>query len=712
MITRSLKDPVTKIYGIGEAVANKLAGIGVTNVFDLLNLFPRKYEDWSSLDKLYGLSDGQLITFKGTVRAVGNIERYDKLQKCKVVVSDDYGTISITFFHGRYVASEMKVGDEYFFRGVLTTFRGSFQLVNPQRIKADKMGDGYIRPVYRQTAGITSKQIEAWMGFALRDYSNLLENILPAKLILDEDLCSVKEAYKYVHKPESFSQIGMARKRLAYDELACYDYGLRRAYSGSENTGHAFKIVRNSASQSTVKGIVDSLPFALTDDQKKVIREIFTDMASDKPMNRLVQGDVGSGKTCVAAVAMAAVAASGRQACLLAPTGVLAKQHYDTVSAFYKDTDIKVVYLHGGMKAKERNETLAMIKSGEARVIIGTHAVIQKDVEFYNLALFITDEQQRFGVVQRNEKLSLSYINSEIDSVHNLVMSATPIPRTLAMVVYGDMAVSIIRQKPAGRKTIKTYKATEDIFAKVFKFLSDRLKDGEQAYIVAPKIDDNDGDGEVERYDSLLELDEEKLELNSVKSLDKKVRSSALLKNYTTGTLVGSMSDKEKTDVMDRFTSGEIKILISTTVVEVGVNNPNATCMVIMDADRFGLSTLHQLRGRVGRGDKQSYCILASSSKSPLALERLNTMCAMDDGFALAEKDLELRGPGDFFGTRQHGLPDFKAVNVFEDAEKSVILRDHMAELFAKDDDESKACAAAIERQMDLRYPNLEILRA
>lgn len=703
-------NPITSIYGIGEAASKKLNKMGIFTVFDLLNFFPRKYEDWSDTKELYDINEGELITFKAKVKSVSPINRFDKLQKCKVVVGDDYGLISITFFHGRFVATEMHIGDEYYFRGVVSVYRGGYMLVNPQRIKAEKMGEGLIRPVYRQTAGITSRQLEAWIGFALRDYEKYIDNFLPSKLIKDKSLCSSKEAYRYVHRPMSMSQVVMGRNRLAYEELAVYEYGMHMSFKITESSGKAFKIVRNEESQSKVKSIVGGLPFELTDDQKSALRDIFTDISKDRPMNRLIQGDVGSGKTAVAAIAMAAVASSGKQAALLAPTGVLAKQHFDTVNEMYKGTNISVIYLHGGMKAAEKKQALDKIRTGEAKVVIGTHAIIQKEVKFYNLALFVTDEQQRFGVEQRNEKLGLSFINSDIDSVHSLVMSATPIPRTLAMVIYGDMSISIIRQKPKGRKEIKTkvYGNKEGIFKHIAKLASM----GQQAYIVAPRIDDNDELGDIERYENVFEIGGEKIETASVKGMLEEVKASPVLSGLKFDILTGAMKDNAKTLAMEKFIDRETDVLISTTVVEVGVNNPNATTMVIMDADRFGLSTLHQLRGRVGRGDLQSYCILQSVSKNELSLQRLEMMCKSNDGFVLAENDLALRGPGDFFGTRQHGLPNFKVVNLFEDTDKSVEVREVMQEVLTRSDDETKSIRTAIERQLKLRYPNLEVFRA
>lgn len=715
MSVNPLAKSVTSIYGIGEAAREKLEKIGIFTVFDLLNFYPRKYEDWSELTKLYGLEDGQLITFKATVKSVSPISVYDRLQKCVVLVGDGFGTVQITFFHGKYVASEMHPGDEYFFRGVVNIYRGGFQLVNPQRLRASKVSDGYIRPVYRQTGGISSKQIEAWIGFAIRDYAKYIENIIPKTLIDSESLCSSLEAYTFVHKPLSFAQAELGRKRLCYEELVVYEYGLHRMHNEANNKIlKAFKVTRSSDpnAQALVKNVVSNMPFTLTDDQKKAIADIFLDISSDVPMNRLIQGDVGSGKTAVAAVVMAACAATNQQAALLAPTSVLAKQHYDTISKFYEGTGINVVFMHGGMKESEKKLALEQISSGEAKVIIGTHAIIQKDVRFYNLALFITDEQQRFGVEQRNEKLNLSYINSDVNAVHNLVMSATPIPRTLAMVIYGDMKISVIRQKPAGRKAIKTKSINSDSLDSIFAFLAKLIEKGDQAYIVAPRIDDNDEGQEIERYDNLFELEKDKIETYSVKGLAKAIKASPYLSAYKADILNGSMSDSDKEKVMNKFISGKTHILISTTVVEVGVNNPNATCMVIMDSDRFGLSTLHQLRGRVGRGDKQSYCILATSSKNELAKARLDIMCQSDDGFELAEKDLSLRGPGDFFGTRQHGLPNFKVVNVFDDAEKSLKVREAMVEVMEKDDAQTRSLVQAIERQFNLRYPNHEILRA
>lgn len=715
MSVNPLTKSVSSIYGIGEAALKKLEKIGIFNIFDLLNFYPRKYEDWSVLSNLYGLNDGELITIKATVKSISPISMYDKLQKCVVVVSDGYGTISITFFHGKYIASEMNVGDEYYFRGVVSMFRGGYQLINPQRLRANKVSGGYIRPVYRQTAGITSKQIEAWIGFALRDYAKYLENIVPSVLVESEQLCSSLEAYTFVHKPQTFAQAEMGRKRLAYEELVVYEYGMHKFNSADgDRNAKAFKVTRSSDpnAQAIVHKVVSNMPFELTGDQKKAISDIFNDISSDKPMNRLIQGDVGSGKTAVAAIVMAACAATNQQAALLAPTSVLARQHYETISKFYEGTGITVVFLHGGMKESERKKSLDMISSGSAKVIIGTHAIIQKDIKFYNLALFITDEQQRFGVEQRNEKLSLSYVNSDVNSVHNLVMSATPIPRTLAMVIYGDMSISVIKQKPAVRKAIKTKAVNSESLDPIFAFIAKLIEMGDQVYIVAPRIDDNDDGFEIERYDNIFELEKEKIETYSVKGLLKSIKASPLLSKYKADILNGSMSDADKEKVMSKFIKGTTHILISTTVVEVGVNNPNATGMIIMDSDRFGLSTLHQLRGRVGRGDKQSYCLLATSSKNELALERLKIMCKSDDGFELAEKDLALRGPGDFFGTRQHGLPNFKVVNVFDDADKSVKVREAMVDLMQKSDNETTKLLEAIERQFVMRYPNHEILRA
>ncbi|MBR6484510.1 MAG: DEAD/DEAH box helicase, partial [Clostridiales bacterium] len=428
-----------------------------------------------------------------------------------------------------------------------------------------------------------------------------------------------------------------------------------------------------------------------------------TDLMNSRPMNRLVQGDVGSGKTAVAILSMAMTAIMGKQSVLLAPTSVLAKQHYDSAGKLLEGSGINVVLLLGKTKASLKKEIKEQLKTNEASVIIGTHAVLSDDVSFNDLALVIADEQHRFGVKQREKLLISRREDEDINSVHNLVMTATPIPRTLAMVIYGDMDTSVIKQKPKGRKEIKTNFLPATDSDDLYRALKAKLRNGEQVYIVCSRIDD-ESDGFM--WDEVNDTESDVKDFVSVKTMAKRLKEHGVSDEFKTEMLYGSMKEKDKIDVMERFLAGETKILVSTTVIEVGVNNPNATLMVVMDAERFGLSTLHQLRGRIGRGDKQSYCILASNSRTEVALQRMKLMCECSDGFELAGKDLELRGPGDFFGTRQHGIPQLRAANLFTDAPIARKACDEVNDIFEKGGWEATDLFDSIKYMFDLRFRN------
>ena len=423
---------------------------------------------------------------------------------------------------------------------------------------------------------------------------------------------------------------------------------------------------------------------------------------TDIPMNRLVQGDVGSGKTAVAILAMAMTALMGKQSVMLAPTSVLAKQHYNNACRILEGSGINVVLLLGKTKASVKKEIKEKLKDGEASVIIGTHALLTDDIEFADLALVIADEQHRFGVKQREKLLIKKELPSGVNSVHNLVMTATPIPRTLAMVLYGDMKTSVIREKPAGRQAITTWFAASKDSPDTKAALTSMLESGQQAYIVCARIDENEDEISDDSIIGREESDEK--EITSVIEMKQKLDESGISARFPSAVLYGSMPEQAKLDTIEKFLSGEIKILISTTVIEVGVDNPRANIMVIMDADRFGLSTLHQLRGRIGRGDKKSFCLLVSESRSELALSRMKMMCESSDGFELAEKDLELRGPGDFYGTRQHGIPTLRAANLYTDMKITTEATEAVNKVIEEGGEEAARLNEAIKKMFELRF--------
>ena len=686
----TLGSPVTALYGIGPEAGKKLAKLEISTVFDLLTFIPRRYNDWSDISRIDMCEEGKDISFLGTVTSAPVKKGFKKQSPVTFYVSDGTGRIELSYFNAPYIMDKFMVGDKIFVHGTVTYFGTHAQIVNPFCEKASSTDElKLVRPVYHLTAGITSNMINKWAGTALKLVKDQLPDVIPPSLKERENLCGVYEAYQYVHFPDSIEQAAEGRRRIAYEELILLGIGMKyfMATGGPDEVAPVVvppqgKLSAEAASR--WKTVIGNLGFKLTGDQKKALADIQQDLMLSKPMNRLVQGDVGSGKTAVAILSMAMTAIMGKQSVLLAPTSVLAKQHYDSACALLKNSGVNVALLLGKTKASLKKEIKEQLREGEASVIIGTHAVLTDDVSFRDLSLVIADEQHRFGVKQR-EKLLISRDGSDgINSVHNLVMTATPIPRTLAMVIYGDMATSVIREKPAGRKEIKTHFLPYTEGDDIYNVLVAKLRKGEQAYIVCPRIDDDSEDVAPDEYyfDDLFGLEEGAPSAVSVKSMKMRLDDHGISAKYETAVLYGSMKETQKLEVMERFLSGEIKVLISTTVIEVGVNNPNATMMMIMNAERFGLSTLHQLRGRIGRGDKQSYCVLCSDNKTERALERMKLMCECSDGFELAGKDLELRGPGDFFGTRQHGIPTLRAANLFTDAPLAKTACDEVNKVF------------------------------
>ena len=707
----TLGSPVTVLYGVGPEAGRKLARLEITSIYDLISYLPRRYNDWSDISRIDQCEEGKEISFLGTVTSAPVKKGFKKQSPVSFFVSDGTGRIELSYFNAPYIMNKFLVGDRIFVHGKVDYYGTRAQIVNPFCEKAETLGDvKLVRPVYRLTAGITSNMINKWALTALKLVKDQIPDIIPESLRNRENLCSVTEAYEWVHSPETINHAAEGRRRIAYEELILLGIGMKYFMATGGPDEVAPVVIPSTAlspdAERRWKTVIGNLGFRLTGDQKKAIADIQHDLMNSKPMNRLVQGDVGSGKTAVAILTMAMTAIMGKQSVLLAPTSVLAKQHYDSAMKLLKDSGINVALLLGKTKASLKKEIKEQLREGEASVIIGTHAVLTDDVKYNDLSLVITDEQHRFGVKQR-EKLLISRDGTDgINAVHNLVMTATPIPRTLAMVIYGDMATSVIREKPAGRKEIKTHFLPYTDGDDIYNVLLAKLRKGEQAYIVCPRIDDDSEDLATDEYyfDDLFEDEEEKTDAVSVKAMKKRLDDHGISEKYESAVLYGSMKETAKLEVMERFLSGEIKVLISTTVIEVGVNNPNATMMVVMNAERFGLSTLHQLRGRIGRGDKQSYCVLCSDSKTELALSRMKLMCECSDGFELAGKDLELRGPGDFFGTRQHGIPTLRAANLFTDAPLAKTACDEVNKLFERGGAEAKTVMDNIERLFRLRF--------
>ena len=713
-----LSNPVTDIYGIGPAAGEKLAKLDIYTIYDLIAFIPWRYDDWSSVGTIASVNMGSRfddntgydLSFRGTVSTNPSVNITNRKKPLTFFVTDGTGRIKLTFFNSPYLAGKFALGDECFIHGSVTLFNGQMQMVNPYIEKAEKIEDNaLIRPVYHLTAGLTSNNISKWVKTALKLCGNELLSCIPDKIVQEKGFADPLKVYETAHFPVSLDEARKAREQLAYEELILLGIGMK-LYS----QGHGIKEIADQVIPSGPNGIDRSLlarwnqikgnlGFTLTADQAAAFRDVQTDLMSTVPMNRLIQGDVGSGKTMVAALSMIITALMGKQAVLLAPTSVLATQHYKTISKLMQNSGMEPVLLLGKTKPSEKTEIKAKIADGSARVIIGTHALLTDDIRYKDLALVIADEQHRFGVKQREKLLFKDTAkDGTVKSVHNLIMTATPIPRTLAMVVYGDMATSVIRQKPMGRQEITTWFVNSKKSKAIEEMMSIKLSAGEQVYIVCAKIDKDETESGLDNMVGEPVSGDDSV--TSVFEMKKAIDSMSNLSQYTSAVLYGSMKEKDKLETMERFISGDIKILISTTVIEVGVDNPNANVMIIMDADRFGLSTLHQLRGRIGRGDKKSFCLLVSESRSELALSRMKMMCESSDGFALAEKDLELRGPGDFYGTRQHGIPTLRAANLYTDMKIATEACEAVNKIIEEGGEEAERLNESIKKMFELRF--------
>lgn len=647
--------PVRYLKGVGPKTAERFEKLGILTLSDLLCHYPRRYLDFS---KPYSIaeapSDTECVVKAEVFAKPGGRILPGGRRMERITAGDDVSSLEVTWFNNPYAVQKLELGQEYYFQGIVTGGMLRRQMVNPQVRTDAQVASSPFEAVYPQTEGLTSSAIAKCVR-QLLPHVELLPDPLPPGMLKKYRLLPKADAVRAIHCPASEEEAFAARRRLIYEELLVLQLGIGRMKNhGAASTGAPMQ-------KADASPFWDSLPFSPTGAQRRAVEEILTDMAGETSMNRLLQGDVGSGKTLVAAAAIWACIRAGYQAALLAPTEILASQHAENLNRLLAPFGMRVALLTGGMKAAPRRTTLAAIRDDEADLIVGTHAILSEGVDFARLGLAVVDEQHRFGVRQRG------LLAEKAANPHLLVMSATPIPRTLGLLMYGDLDISILDELPPGRKPVKTRCITGKKRADLYGFLDREIGAGRQVYIVCPAIEDAGGSG-----------------LNAVKSYYEDI-AKALLPDRRVGLMHGRLKPKEKAEVMEDFKAGRLDALVSTTVIEVGVDVPNATVMVIENAERYGLSALHQLRGRVGRGAAESWCFLVSDNASESVQKRLRFLCSTSDGFAVAQYDLETRGPGDFFGSRQHGLPTLQVADLMNDTRTLRAAQSEAAALLAAD---------------------------
>ena len=680
--------PLTDLKGVGEKTGKLFERLGIRTVRDLLSYYPRDYQAYERPVPIGQLKEQRIMSVESALATSADLLRFNRMQLVSAQIRDLTGSLQLAWYNMPYMRSHLKTGEMYVFRGRVAKKRGRLVMEQPEVFtpEAYEALEDSLQPVYGQTRGLGNKAIVKMVRQAL-EVRQMEREYMPGDIRRRQELAEINYALERIHFPADRAELLFARKRLVFDEFFLFLTGVKRLKEHRENKASSY-IIRETALAVRLK---ESLPYRLTRAQEQAFADVCRDMGGGFVMNRLIQGDVGSGKTIVAVLALLSAAENGFQGALMAPTEVLARQHFESITKLFADCGIekRLALVTGSMTAKEKREAYAAIASHEADIVIGTHALIQEKVVYDKLALVITDEQHRFGVGQRE------LLSGKGDSPHVLVMSATPIPRTLAIILYGDLDISVIDELPAGRRAIKNCVVDPGWRPKAYAFIENQVVQGRQAYVICPMVEAS-------------EMIEAENVVDYTKSLRKELPDSIRVEY-----LHGKMKAKDKNRIMEEFAAGEIQVLVSTTVIEVGVNVPNATVMMIENAERFGLAQLHQLRGRVGRGADQSYCIMINGSGDGDAAKRLDILNKSNDGFFIASEDLRLRGPGDIFGLRQSGDLEFRLADIFTDADVLKRASQEVSRLFAEDPglekEVHKELRARIEAYLGDHYEKLSL---